>query len=165
MQHFKFVNWWFGGFVLLMSQQVIAGSNNQLWNFKYYWIFWFLGFLNQSDCFSQNNKLIFFQAALTRERRSVNFTPSWGKRSAGMDLLRSPQIMQNSASDEGSRCLSKGLYLEMLVETLKVSWLYDYSIILGSDNSDIFSILIHYHESQSKHMFKWLLKFILDLNR
>jgi len=59
------------------------------------------------------------EAALTRERRSVNFTPSWGKRSTGMDLLRSPQIMQNSASDEGSRCLSKGLYLEMLVETLK----------------------------------------------
>jgi len=59
------------------------------------------------------------EAALTRERRSVNFTPSWGKRSTGMDLLRSPQIMQNSASEGGSRCLSKGLYLEMLVETLK----------------------------------------------
>jgi len=30
------------------------------------------------------------EAALTRERRSVNFTPSWGKRSTGMDLLRNP---------------------------------------------------------------------------
>jgi len=59
------------------------------------------------------------QAALTRERRSVNFTPSWGKRSAGMDSFRYSQIAQNSPSDETSRCFSRGLYLETLVETLK----------------------------------------------
>merc|ERR1711879_522808 len=58
------------------------------------------------------------EAKLTRDRRSVNFTPSWGKRSLPSRQLDGP-IIQSLPLDEGSRCLSKGLYLEMLVETLK----------------------------------------------
>ena len=59
------------------------------------------------------------EAALTRERRSVNFTPSWGKRSSlGFS---GPQIPQSPVFNEANRCLSRGVYLEMLVEQLKVS--------------------------------------------
>ena len=68
------------------------------------------------------------EAALTRERRSVNFTPSWGKRSS----LGGPQILASPAFNEGSRCLNRGIYLEMLIETLKVSCYILLTTILGA---------------------------------
>ena len=59
--------------------------------------------------------------------RSVNFTPSWGKRSLGGAngngnrevLMPQPRVMA-LPSEDNDKCLSRGLYLGALFENLKV---------------------------------------------
>ena len=49
-----------------------------------------------------------------RLRRSVNFTPSWGKRSGNLDVGGGLQPSQ------GGHCEDRALYLELLMDTVKV---------------------------------------------
>jgi hypothetical protein len=63
-------------------------------------------------------------ASSYRMKRSVNFTPSWGKRSGGYDVA--PRMMMarqglEAAASDSDKCAGKELYLEMLIDTLKVS--------------------------------------------
>ena len=64
---------------------------------------------------------VFTPSALGRSRpkRSVNFTPSWGKRSSGnFEVARGQRAMMNTGPDD--KCIDRGLYLEILVDNLKV---------------------------------------------
>ena len=54
--------------------------------------------------------------ANNRVRRSVNFTPSWGKRSSGNFEKTSGMLLER-----GDKCLDKAAYMSMLIETLKVT--------------------------------------------
>ena len=49
-----------------------------------------------------------------RVRRSVNFTPSWGKRSGNFE--KPGMILER-----GDKCMDKAAYMSMLIETLKVT--------------------------------------------
>merc|ERR1711953_52049 len=51
-------------------------------------------------------------AANNRVRRSVNFTPSWGKRSGNFE--KTGMILER-----GDKCMDKAAYMSMLIETLK----------------------------------------------
>ena len=51
-----------------------------------------------------------------RVRRSVNFTPSWGKRSGNFEKT-------GMVLERGDRCMDKAAYMSMLIETLKVRYL------------------------------------------
>ena len=65
---------------------------------------------------------IFSTSALasSRARRSVNFTPSWGKRSSGGYEAAGGQRAMAMASPGGEdKCVTRGLYLEILVDNLK----------------------------------------------
>ena len=55
-------------------------------------------------------------AANNRVRRSVNFTPSWGKRSGNFE--KTGMILER-----GDKCMDKAAYMSMLIETLKVRFL------------------------------------------
>ena len=56
------------------------------------------------------------EAGMMRDiRGNVNFTPSWGKRSYGSNLV---DMVDQEV------CSAKGMYLEQLVQALKVSLLH-----------------------------------------
>ena len=59
-----------------------------------------------------------------RVRRSVNFTPSWGKRSVGFD--KAAMMMDTT----GDKCMNKAVYMSMLIETLKVQFLANFQIAI-----------------------------------
>ncbi len=59
----------------------------------------------------------------SRSKRSVNFTPSWGKRSSGF-ASETPggSGVRGAAAPAGldEKCMAKELYIEMLIDNLKV---------------------------------------------
>merc|ERR1712110_1287120 len=52
-----------------------------------------------------------------RSKRSVNFTPSWGKRSGGFNSYSSYDV---PATSNDERCQDKEVVLNLLVERLKM---------------------------------------------
>ena len=68
----------------------------------------------------------YVEASGLRLKRSVNFTPSWGKRSLGsagnsnfQNSMQQPMIPSFMGPEE-SKCASRGLYLQALFDTMRV---------------------------------------------
>merc|ERR1712080_1543 len=60
------------------------------------------------------------EAASARMRRSVNFTPSWGKRSGSSWPLASNQPLASYEGQGQEACANRAIYLEMLAASIKV---------------------------------------------
>ena len=86
--------------------------------------------------------------ANNRVRRSVNFTPSWGKRSSGNFEKTSGMLLER-----GDKCLDKAAYMSMLIETLKVKIRQNSNFCLQKFNFDETCSDIEFEFSRQKFYF------------
>ena len=64
---------------------------------------------------------VLISSTSARSKRSVNFTPSWGKRSSGFSELGLSRGGLGLGISMEEKCTGKELYIETLIDTLKVN--------------------------------------------